>query len=117
MTVRVEDTLAVLRRRERNRRRRAEARAQALRHKLPEAARLLKNEYGASRLVLFGSLASGGVTENSDVDLAVEGLEPELYFPALADLMGLFGTGVDLVRVEHAPPSLAERIQQEGVAL
>jgi len=38
-------------------------------------------------------------------------------FKALADLMGISGGPVDLVRLEEAPPSLHERIQAEGEPL
>jgi predicted nucleotidyltransferase len=51
------------------------------------------------------------------VDLAVEGLPATAYFQALAELMALFGTRVDLVRLEEAPPSLCERVDEEGQVL
>jgi hypothetical protein len=58
--------------------------------------------------------AAGGFTENSDVDLAVEGLDESRYFTALADLMALFGGPVDLIRVESAAGSLKDRSASEG---
>jgi predicted nucleotidyltransferase len=70
--------------------------------------------HGASTVRLFGSLASGGVTENSDVDLAVEGLDESRYFSALADLMAIFDGPVDLIRVESAAGALKDRIAAEG---
>jgi predicted nucleotidyltransferase len=66
---------------------------------------------------LFGSLVHGEPTGESDVDLAVEGLPPRAYFPALADLMTLFRGPVDLVRLEEAAASLRERVLAEGVEL
>lgn len=117
MTVTPEEMAANLRRREQERRARGEERARALRAKLPEARRILVEVHGASSARLFGSLAGGRPTETSDVDLAVSGLAPERYFTALADLMELFRGPVDLVRLEEAPPSLAERIAEEGEAL
>jgi uncharacterized protein len=77
-------------------------------------AQVLLRRYGALRVWLFGSLAAGQPTPDSDVDLAVEGLPREAYFPALAELMPLFGGPVDLVRVEDAAESLRERIRCEG---
>lgn len=94
-----------------------QARAQRLLEQMPNAHRLLTQQYGATRVVLFGSLACGQPHHESDVDLAVEGLPPTQYFIALADLMTLFGTAVDLVRLEEAPPSLAARIAAEGRVL
>jgi predicted nucleotidyltransferase len=81
---------------------------------LPRARDVLVHDYGARSVRVFGSMAGDGVTENSDVDLAVEGLDESHYFSALADLMALFGVPVDLVRVESAPGSLRERISAEG---
>jgi predicted nucleotidyltransferase len=96
---------------------RADRRAQRLRAHLPRAARLLTERYQAKRVVLFGSLAVGTYSERSDVDLAVEGLPSSTYFSALADLMGIFGGPVDLVRLEEAVPSLRDRIRAEGLTL
>lgn len=44
---------------------------------------LLKEEFGARRVILFGSLAEQGVWHrHSDIDLAVEGLPPADFFKA-----------------------------------
>lgn len=40
---------------------------------LPTAARCLREGYGATRVVLFGSLATGGHHVGSDLDLAASG--------------------------------------------
>ncbi len=117
MRVHPSDTLAHLRRRAASARAEGEARAWRLRASLPAAAKLLRDAYGATRVVLFGSLARGDVSAWSDVDLAVEGLPPAKYFPALAALMGLFGSPVDLVAIEEAVPSLRDRIAAEGQPL
>ncbi len=93
---------------------RAEARAAALLARVPRARELLVDGYGASRVILFGSLATGDVRETSDVDLAVAGLEPGTYFSALADLMTLFEVPVDLVCLERAGGSLLDAITTEG---
>jgi uncharacterized protein len=119
MTTRVtpEQTARHLQRLAERRALRAAARGERLRASLPEAARLLREGYGAERVVLFGSLATGRLREQSDVDLAVWGLPVQDYFAALADLMGLFEAPVDLVRIEDAPESLRERVEAEGVIL
>ena len=78
---------------------------------------MLVEAHGATRVRLFGSLASGDYTGRSDVDLAVEGLASEEYFEALADLMELFDAPVDLVRLENARPSLRDRVAAEGLVL
>lgn len=93
---------------------RAEARAVALLARLPRARELLVRDFRASRVILFGSLATGDVRETSDVDLAVAGLTPGTYFSALAELMALFEVPVDLVCLERATGSLLEAITTEG---
>ena len=84
---------------------------------MPQAGALLRSRYGAREVILFGSLASGASSPTSDVDLAVRGLAPASYFPALADLMELFSAPVDLVELESAGESLRDRVAEEGVPL
>jgi len=80
------------------------------------AARLLYTTYGATKVVLFGSTAHPQrFHERSDVDLAAWGIGERAYVRAVADVNGLDShIFVDLVRGEEAPPSLIERIEQEG---
>jgi len=116
MAVSIDEMIANWRRRQAESRQRALARATRLRACLPEALRILQS-HGARRVVLFGSLARGDVTERSDVDLAAEGVRSAEYFTALASLNGLFDCPVDLVELETAGASLAARIAFEGVPL
>jgi predicted nucleotidyltransferase len=94
----------------------ARERADALREKLGAAAALSRGA-GARRVWVFGSLMQGVPRPESDVDLATEGLAPARYFDLLAALMELFGTRVDLVRLEAAPASLRERVLETGTEL
>jgi predicted nucleotidyltransferase len=111
------DTARHLQRLAEARRLRAVDRAKRLHAVLPAAQHLLQEHYGAGRVILFGSLASGAYSERSDVDLAVDGLPAQRYFEALAELMDLFAGPVDLVRLEEAPESLRARIAAEGKPL
>jgi predicted nucleotidyltransferase len=81
-----------------------------------EAARILRVEFGAARVVLFGSGTSPerfGVL--SDLDLAVWGLAEHLYLQALARLLSIDpDLRVDLVAVEQARPSIRAAIASEG---
>lgn len=117
MTVLPEDTLEHLRHVERERRRGGDRRAQRLREHLEDAVSLLRERYGVGEAILFGSLAAGETSGDSDLDLAVRDLPSERYFEALADLMKLIGAPVDLVRLEDAVHSLRERIEAEGERL
>ena len=108
-------------------RKRREARARALAARREQAwaearkaARLLKEEFGAQRVVLFGSLVREGgrfFDERSDIDLAVWGLAPERFFDAWAAVERATSLPFDLVDGAHASASLLEVVEAEGVAL
>jgi predicted nucleotidyltransferase len=72
-----------------------------------EAARRLRDEFDAHRVVLFGSAArSSSFTLWSDVDLAAWGLAPERFYAAVAAVTGLStDIAVDLVDPERCPPA------------
>jgi uncharacterized protein len=83
------------------------------------AARILDQEFEATRVVVFGSLArDAGFTRWSDVDIAAWGLALEDTFRAIGVIMDLeTEVPVNLVDVNTASPSLLEAIEQEGIAL
>jgi predicted nucleotidyltransferase len=114
VTVTAAQAAETLRRREEDRRAAARLRAEGLLAKLPKAKQILQDSYGVHRVVVFGSMATGEPQPESDLDLAVEGLAREHHFAAMADLMAALGCTLDLVRIEEAPPSLAQRIAAEG---
>ena len=104
------------------RRRRAAAaegeRATAIaRERMPEIVQCLVDEFGATRIVLFGSLLSGRLEQQSDVDLAVRGIAPARYFDALARVTEILGRDVDLVELDRASASLLRRIRETGEVL
>ena len=92
-------------------------RLEALRGAARECARVLVERFGVRRVVLFGSVSTGHAGLRSDLDLAVEGLEPGRYFEALGQLGLTTRVDVDLVRLEEAPDSLLERIARDGLSL
>lgn len=84
-----------------------------------EAATLLKEKYGAGKVVLFGSLARDDPFHHrSDVDLAAWNIEEKIYYSVVSKLLDIDPTiDVDLVRAEDAPSTLLETIHQEGIPL
>ncbi|OLP15361.1 hypothetical protein BST81_26815 [Leptolyngbya sp. 'hensonii'] len=76
------------------------------------AAQLLRDLFGASRVVVFGSLVSDRFNEASDIDLAVWDLPESRYFQAVGKLQGLSELAIDLVRVETASADLLGAIGQ-----
>jgi predicted nucleotidyltransferase len=82
-----------------------------------EVARLLRERFGARRVILFGSLAHGAWSvADSDVDLAVEGLSSAGYWQAWQVAEEIIDDRpVDLIELETASPSLLDAIENYGV--
>jgi predicted nucleotidyltransferase len=106
-------------------RRRAQEKAQLDQHReqawaaARQAAQLLKEEFNANRVVVFGSLArESGFTRWSDVDVAAWGLAPEDTFRAIGAVMDLpTEVPVNLVDVNTCRPALLSAIEQDGLDL
>jgi predicted nucleotidyltransferase len=78
--------------------------------------RLLRERFGARRVVLFGSLAGQGPWHaRSDVDLAVEGLTPTVFFDAYSACRDLLppGAELDLIALERVSAEMRARILGE----
>jgi predicted nucleotidyltransferase len=99
--------------------RQAEQRLQAAWSIARRAARLLKEDFGGTRVVAFGSLAHGAwFGPRSDVDLAVEGIPPQAFWRAWCALDRLDPTvDIDLVAIKSAPERLRDQITQQGAPL
>jgi predicted nucleotidyltransferase len=65
-----------------------------------ESAISILLKYGAAEIYIYGSLADGSYNENSDIDIAVKGLKPELYLKAYADLSFNVNKKVDLLNMD-----------------
>ncbi len=95
--------------RERNRRLAQQARLDAMR-----IAAMLREQFGATRIILFGSLVTDRFTAGSDIDLAVDGLAPADYFPALAEAGKLTDFPVDLKPLGELFPHVRNRVLATG---
>jgi predicted nucleotidyltransferase len=80
------------------------------------AALLLRDRFGATRVMVFGSLVhTGCFTSCSDVDIAAWGIRPEDTFRAIGMVMALDGNiEVNLVDVRTCSASLLALIDREG---
>jgi predicted nucleotidyltransferase len=79
-------------------------------------AHLLKQQFGAKEVYIFGSVAEGrNWHSRSDIDLAVEGLAPASYISALCACYELLPAGMelDLITLETAPPALVRKAKME----
>ncbi len=102
--------------RERRERARREDRAWILAR---QAAALLSKEFGATRIVVFGSLVhQGAFTLWSDVDIAAWGIKPQDTLRAIGAVFDLDAAiQVNLVDVNTASQGLLDTIEREGVEL
>jgi predicted nucleotidyltransferase len=83
------------------------------------AATLLRERFGVTRVMVFGSLVHEGCfTHWSDVDIAAWGIRPEDTFRAIGEIMDLdTHIQVNLVDVNTCSASLLQTIEREGVDL
>jgi predicted nucleotidyltransferase len=84
-----------------------------------KAAKLLKSEFAAEKVFVFGSLLhESSFTLWSDVDLSASGIAADKYYAAVAAVSDLSSsTRIDLVDMESCRPSLRDKILKEGVEL
>ncbi len=70
---------------------------------IDRAASALK-AVGAKEVYVFGSASKGEVRPDSDVDMAVSGLPPEVFFRAMGIASRALGRQVDLVDLDEDNP-------------
>lgn len=99
--------------------RRLEARREEAWALARDAAALLKERFGVSRVVVFGSLTHPGrFNAHSDVDLAAWGLTSANWLRAMGDVREL-SREIDLnvVDVACCAPALLRAIEEDGTPL
>ncbi len=82
------------------------------------AAGLLRERFGVTRVVVFGSLANDerSFTRWSDVDIAAWGIPPADTFRAIGAVMDISSAPmINLVDVNTCTASLLETIERDGV--
>lgn len=80
-------------------------------------AKMIKAKYWTKEVFLYGSLAWGGFTERSDIDLFLVGFQGK-YWEMLIDTEHLARSFiVNVVCEEDASPSLRKEVFQKGVPL
>lgn len=77
------------------------------------AAANLLLRMGATQVFVFGSATKGGLRPDSDVDLAVRGLPPTVYFSAISKASDILGRAVDLVDLDDPTPLVRYLIANE----
>ena len=84
-----------------------------------EAALILKRDFGAEKVVLFGSLTDfSRFTQWSDVDLAVWGLPDNRFFAAVATISSLASAfSIDLIDVKDCKEFIRIAVETEGIEI
>lgn len=84
-----------------------------------KAAELLRDEFGAKKVFIFGSLARRGeFTSWSDIDIAAKGIPPKRFFEAVGTIAGLSAEfKIDLIDIEKSPTAMRKTIETEGKLL
>jgi len=105
-----------LRRRGEKERRRRARRDKRARRVAQRAAALLRDQFGARRVAVFGSAAAEDFSHAPlDVDVAVWGLSPTTHLEAVARLQNCSSDfKVDLIRMEDCPTELRNVVWVEG---
>jgi uncharacterized protein len=85
-----------------------------LRQMLPSLAQ----KYGVTRLGVFGSVARGQATKNSDIDIVYETKSPNIFKTAhlRREIENALSMPVDMVRYrEKMNPTLKKQIETESI--
>jgi predicted nucleotidyltransferase len=84
-----------------------------------KAARVLRRKFGATRVVVFGSLVHDvWFAAWSDIDLAAWGMPDDRFYGAVAAVAGLSPAfKVDLLDPETCGPALRAAVERDGVGL
>jgi predicted nucleotidyltransferase len=113
------DPGAAIRRRQASPDRQAQERWEQAQQLAREAARRLRDQFGAQRVVLFGSAVERTLfTRYCDVDLAAWNIPPDRFYDAVAAVTSLSAEiAVDLVDPDQCPATLRTVIEREGIEL
>ena len=68
-----------------------------------QAADVLKS-FGATDVFIFGSVAKGTDGTSSDIDMAVSGLPPKVFFKAMGSALNVMKREFDLVDLDEKNP-------------
>jgi predicted nucleotidyltransferase len=68
---------------------------------------------GAREVYVFGSCAHGRLREGSDIDFAVVGLPPRVFFKAMGQAVDIVDRDIDLIDLDDDTP-FTRYLQEQG---
>lgn len=80
---------------------------------IKKATQILK-ENGAKEVFIFGSIANGKFNENSDIDIAVKGLEEKDFYRVASILMFELENEFDLIDLDDKENSFSQMLLKVG---
>ena len=83
-----------------------------LKELIDEAAAVLKGA-GAREVYVFGSVLRGELREDSDVDFAVAGLPPQVFYKAMGEAEDVLRKPIDLIDLDEESPFVSY-LKEEG---
>ena len=89
-------------------------------HRFPELTEILNRQKGLRLAILFGSLATGRATPESDIDLAVDlgtPMNAEQKMQLISDLATVTGRPIDLIDLQTVGEPLLGQILKQGIRL
>jgi len=78
-----------------------------------ETAKTIILDAGAKEIFLFGSLASGSYSADSDIDLAVIGLDKSKFFHVYGELISRLQRSIDIIGLDYES-SFSEQLKRTG---
>ena len=78
---------------------------------------VLKQEFGVTRIIVFGSLINDRFHPDSDIDIAAEGIPAADYFAAIAAVNRVSRRWVDLKPLESLDSHFRDRVLAEGIII
>jgi predicted nucleotidyltransferase len=81
-------------------------------------ARVLKKDFAAKKVKIFGSACRGDFHRRSDIDLAAWGIPASAFYRAVSFVTGYSRKWkIDLIDAEDCKESLKQSLDQEGIEL
>lgn len=84
------------------------------RSQLVDIVNILVEKFQVTKVIVFGSLVKDKFTAESDIDIAVEGIDKKDFFRALSEVNRQTDRWVDLKPLEDLEPHFRKRVFETG---